>query len=87
MTSSKGLPNELREGRGPHTGTLSKAGEEVVEVVEIDRRGVGVDGVASSIASILHHGPKQKGALGGALVEQEEVQQGGARMLKFEEVG
>ena len=46
-----------------------------------------MDDIASSIAGILHHGPKKKRTLGGALVEKEEVQQGGVRVLKFEEVG
>ena len=84
---SQEISNELREGSRTDTSTFGKTGKEVVKVIKVDRRGVGVDGIASSIASILHHGPKQKGSLGGALVEQEKVQQGGLSRLKLEEVG
>jgi hypothetical protein len=43
--------------------------------------------VASSIAGVLHHGHKEKGSLGSALVKKEKVQQRGLSALKLEEVG
>mgnify|MGYP000512094436 CR=1 FL=1 len=87
MGESQELSQELRKGSRADTIALDEAGKEVVEVVKVDRRGIGEDGIATSIASILHNGPKQKGTLGGALVEQEEVQQGGVGRFKLEEVG
>ena len=78
---------DLREGNGPDTSAPSKASKEVVKVVKADRRRAGVDDVASFIASILHHGLKEKGALGSSLVEEEKVQQRGLVRLEFEEVG
>ena len=87
MGGSKEFSKKLQEKRRTHTSTPSQADEKVVAVGKVDRRRVGVDDVASAIAGKLHHGPKQERALGGALVEKEEVQQGGVRGLKFEEVG
>ena len=87
MRKSQEFSNEFREGNRTNTSASDKASEEVVKVVKVDRRGVGVDGIASSITSILHHGPKKKRALGGAFVEQEKVQKRGLSRLKFEEVG
>ena len=46
-----------------------------------------MDDVASAIAGKLHHGPKEKRTLGGAFVEEKEVQQRRVRVLKLEEVG
>ena len=66
---SQEVSNEFREGNGTNTGAPGKASKEVVEVVKVDRRRAGVDDVASSITSILHHGPKKERTLGGALVE------------------
>ena len=87
MGGSQELSNKLRERRRTHTSTLSQAGEKVVAVGKVDRRGVGVDDVASAIARKLHHGPKQERTLGGAFVKEKEVQQGRVVVLKFEEAG
>ena len=78
---------EFREGGGADTRAPGKASKEVVEIGKVDRRRTGVDDVASFIASILHHGTKKKGTLGGTLVEEEKVQQRGLSLLEFEEVG
>ena len=78
---------DFREGSGANTSAPGQASKEVVEVVKVDRRRAGVDDVASFIASILHHGTKKKGTLGGALVEEEKVQKRGLSLLEFEEVG
>ena len=67
---SQEISNELREGSRTNTSTFGQAGKEVVKVIKVDRRGVGVDDIASSIAGILHHGPKQEGSLKGALVNE-----------------
>ena len=87
MRVSQEFSNEFREGNRTNTSASGEAGEEVVKVAKVDRRRVGVDGIASSIASKLHHGPKKERTLGGALVEQEKVQKRGLSRLKFEEVG
>jgi hypothetical protein len=79
--------DNLREGGRSNTSTSGEASEEVVQVEEVDRRGVGLDDIASSIASVLHHGHEEKGMLGGALVKKEKVQQRGLSALKLEEVG
>ena len=84
---SQEISNELREGSRTNTSTSGEASEEVVKVEEVDRRRVGLDDIASSIAGVLHHGPEKKGVLGGALVEKEKVQQRGLSALKLEEVG
>ena len=60
---------EFREGNGADTSAPGKASKEVVEIVKVDRRRTGVDDVASSIASILHHGPKKERTLRGAFVK------------------
>ena len=79
--------DNLREGGRTNTSTSGEASEEVVEVEEVDRRRVGLDDIASSIAGVLHHGHEKKGVLGGALVEKEKVQQRSLSELKLEEVG
>ena len=46
-----------------------------------------MDGIASSITSILHHCPKEERSLRGAFVEEEKVQKRGLGRLKLKEVG